>query len=139
MANSNPELHIENLKPFNKRTAEEIQRITSMGAKASHKVQKENKRFRKIIEIIGQLEFKNKEIKENLKNEVGDIPEEISMDTALILGQYAKAISGNSKNATFIRDTKGEKPTEKIEQINANLEIKDEKIIDNVMSKIKEI
>ncbi|PNX52202.1 MAG: hypothetical protein BV456_00035 [Thermoplasmata archaeon M8B2D] len=110
-----------------------------MGAKASHKVQKENKRFRKIIEIIGQLEFKNKEIKENLKNEVGDIPEEISMDTALILGQYAKAISGNSKNATFIRDTKGEKPTEKIEQINANLEIKDEKIIDNVMSKIKEI
>ena len=48
--------------------------------------------------------------------ELGVNPDEFTNDMAAVIGQYMQAQKGNTSAFLGIRDTKGEKPVDKIEQ-----------------------
>lgn len=89
------------LVPLNKRTPEEVKKITSMGGIASAKVRRERKTIRETL-----LYLLSK----------GDTQDNISL--AII----QKALDGSEKAFEVIRDTIGEKPTETIANINVDNE-----------------
>ena len=92
----------ENLVPQNERTKEEQREIARMGGKAS-----------------GASRRKRKTLKEELLLllENSDTQEKVS---AALIG---KALKGDVKAFTAIRDTIGEKPIEKIEQTNHTITV----------------
>ena len=98
----------ENLIPQSERTKEEQREIARKGGIASGKARREKKIFKEAIEKqLGQ-----------------------SIDS-MIKSMIEQAKSGNVQAITFLRDTIGEKPTDKVEaevnsDVNINIELTDD-------------
>lgn len=84
----------ENLIPFNKRTPDNVAEITSAGGKASAKARQERKKLREELQMI---------------LEDGDMQKRIC--TALV----GRALKGDPRAFSLIRDTIGEKPVDQTE------------------------
>ncbi|MFR6311356.1 hypothetical protein [Anaerofustis stercorihominis] len=107
----------ENLIPLNKRTKEEQREIAKQGGIKSGKIRREKKMLKDIINIIGTTPLPAKERNKIFPNILGsgiDI-DDITYDVGLIIGQYLSGINGDTKAATFIRDTGGQKPNDKVD------------------------
>lgn len=95
MANS------ENLKPpINKRSTSEQREIRKKGGIKSGEKRRERKKFKELLEIALQLQ----------NEETGE-----QNDFAIIAALIKKAVNGDTKAFELIRDTIGEKPTDKQE------------------------
>lgn len=98
----------ENLIPISERSSEEVREMGRKGGIASGKARKEKKLFKEAIEKkLGQ-----------------------SLDS-MIDAMINQAQTGNVQAITFLRDTIGEKPTDKVEaevnsDITINIELTDE-------------
>lgn len=92
---------------------EAVRRGRKGGLKAA-----ENNRRRKSMkeagEILLSLEVKDKQVIQELKNQ-GIEDEELSNVMAIMYRNIVAAMNGNVKAATFIRDTIGENPSNKVE------------------------
>lgn len=119
----------KNLKKFKKGDVshEEAVRRGSLGGKARAKKIKERKTMKEMLEILLDKEITNN------KGETATTLEAISVSL------IKKAMSGDVRAFEVLRDTIGQKPTDKVEQTSTNININDEKIINNVLDKIKEI
>lgn len=93
----------ENLVPLNMRTKEEQRAITSAGGKAS-----------------GEARRRRKTLKEELLLMLSDEDVQKSVTAALI----DKAADGDVRAFEVMRDTIGEKPVDKVEQVNIDMEYK---------------
>ena len=92
----------QNLKPLNKRTKSEQREIAKKGGKASAKKRQELKSLKdELLLLLSE----------------GDTQKKISL--ALI----KKALKGDIKAFEVIRDTTGQKPTDKVENLNKNIVI----------------
>lgn len=58
---------------------------------------------------------------------------------AMMTAMIKQGLNGNVKAVEFIRDTTGQKPTEKVEATNATIAVTDEKTIESVMNKLKDL
>lgn len=98
----------ENLIPFEERTEEELREMRRKGGINSGKARREKKLFREAIEKkLGQ-----------------------SLDS-MVDAMIDQAKNGNVQAITFLRDTIGEKPTDKIDadlsgDVTINIELSDE-------------
>ena len=98
----------ENLIPFEERTEEELREMRRKGGINSGKARREKKLFKEAIEKkLGQ-----------------------SLDS-MIQAMIDQANNGNVQAITFLRDTIGEKPTDKIDadlsgDVTINIELSDE-------------
>ena len=109
----------ENLKPFDSnQSREEAKKNGRKGGIKSGEVRRARKTLKE--ELLLLLESGNTQNKISL---------------ALI----QKALKGNIKAFEVIRDTIGEKQSDKIETQNTNIGIIDEKTIESVMNKLKEL
>lgn len=63
----------------------------------------DNPNARKLVEALGYADL------------------EVSMAEAIVMVQAHKALKGSTRSAEFIRDTAGEKPTDRVENINVNV------------------
>lgn len=95
----------KNLIPMNKRTKEEQRKIARMGAKKS----KESKKARKTLreELLAILSDGN------IQNKIS-----LALIQEAIIGNRAGSVA---KAFETIRDTIGEKPTDRIEQMSTNI------------------
>lgn len=91
----------QNLIPNSQRTPEELREMTRKGGIKSGEARRRKKTLRELIELYGS---QPSVAEPNLTN-----------DEKLILAQYRQAAKGDTKAATFIRDTKGEKPHDILE------------------------
>jgi hypothetical protein len=106
---------VDNLIPMGQRTKEEIREIGRKGGKATAETYRRRKTYREIFEAIGvQKTALDRAVKLRSLFPETDL-EEISNDMAVALSVLDKAIHGDVWAATFIRDTKGEKPKERFE------------------------
>lgn len=94
MAQGNPNGNPQNLRPFNKMDEETKKKIQSKGGKASGESKRARKTFKEELLLL-------------LEN--GDNQKKISVSL------MKKALSGDIKAFEVIRDTIGEKPTDKQE------------------------
>lgn len=100
----------ENLKPFNKENAAIM---GTKGGKASQEARRKNKKLKKCLTIILDLE-PNEEGKQVLQ-ELGIEDDEMTNQMYLAVSIFNKAIQGDVKAAEFIRDTTGQKPVSKLD------------------------
>lgn len=104
----------QNLKPF---TSEQSREKAVENGRKGGKASGESKRARKTLreELLALL---SQEIKDENGNPVNT---QVAMSTSLI----KEAIDGNTKAFELVRDTIGEKPVDKVESVNIDMEYKD--------------
>ena len=100
----------KNLISIGDRTTEEQRAITSKGGKASGKARRERKLMREALGEILSREYIEK-----------DTGEKVDGTTLLMAKAFKNALNGDMRAIEFVRDTLGEKPTERVE-INADIE-----------------
>lgn len=100
----------QNLIPNSKRTPQELREITRKGGIASGKARREKKELKQIVEALFERMY---------DTEGG---EKISGAEAITVKQMEKALKGDTKAFEVLRDTAGQKPVEKVEQINIDAE-----------------
>lgn len=90
--------NVENLKPIRELSKEEAKKRGSAGGKASVQARREKKWFREAIES---------QIGENIDKAIAAV--------------WSKAQRGDVQAIQFLRDTIGEKPTDKVENTNVDI------------------
>ena len=122
MANS------ENLRPFDSnQSREEAKKNGRKGGKKSGEVRRQKKTMREMLDYLLEKELTNKN------------GEKATTLEAMMTAMIKQGLNGNVKAVEFIRDTTGQKPTEKVEATNATITVTDEKTIESVMNKLKDL
>lgn len=128
----------KNLRPL-KLTHEEAVEYGRRGGKQSVKKKKQRKAFKESLEMLLQMKAPEVAIRQ-IKNQMPKIKDkDLNCQNAVLIGMVLAAIKGNVKAAEMIRDTIGEKPAEKVEATNTNINIEDEKVINEVLNKLKDL
>lgn len=118
----------ENLKPFDSnQSREEAKKNGRKGGKKSGEVRRQKKTMREMLDYLLEKELTSKN------------GEKATTLEAMMTAMIKQGLNGNVKAVEFIRDTLGEKPTEKVEATNANITVTDEKTIESVMNKLKDL
>lgn len=105
----------EDLIPFNQLTEEEQKELARKGGKASGKARRKKKALKEIAEMLGRTVAPDS-ILDDLRDKGLIGPDEkVTFDEAVMLAQYLKAARGNVQSALYLRDTSGQKPSDKIE------------------------
>ena len=115
----------ENLKPLDKTNKERTKEIATKGGKASGKSRAKRKTFKDAYLAIADKPFKPIGA---LAGEIQAQYKAITVQEAISIAMTVKASNGDVQAATYLRDTIGEKPTDKSE-IDVNAAVK---IIDNI-------
>ena len=100
----------ENLKPFNKENAAIMR---TKGGKASQEARRKNKKLKKCLTMI--LDLEPSEEGKQVLHELGIEDSEMTNQMYLAVSIFNKAIQGDVKAAEFIRDTTGQKPVSKLD------------------------
>ena len=104
----------ENLIPMSERTKEEAREIGRRGGIASGEARREKKLIKEQIQLLLSLPLKDAKTKKELK-ELGIDTDNIDNQMAMVISMWRKAIKGDVQAFNTLRDTIGEKPTDKIE------------------------
>lgn len=135
----------ENLKPIKKGelTSEEAKKRGSNGGKKSAKVRKQKKLFKEIfIELLSYDIEKfttNEELLEKLEEINPLFAHKIDVKTVISAQVLKKAINGDLAAISMLKAQIGEEPVQEINQTNQNINITDEKVINAVLKKVKDL
>lgn len=114
----------ENLKPFSQRSKSEAREMGAKGGVASGKARREKADLRKMCQMVLAMDIKGKD---------GTMK---SGAEAITLAQLQKALKGDAKAYEVLRDTAGQKPIEKVEQVNIDMEYENSlRYVDDLMRK----
>ena len=103
--------NIENLKPFtSEQSREKAAENGRKGGIASGEAKRNKKSIREAIEILLETDIKDK---------TSGMTK--SGAEAIAIAQFQKALKGDTKAFVALRDTAGQKPVEKVEQLNTNI------------------
>ena len=106
----------QNLIRNEDRTPEQRRENARKAGKASAAKKKRKKLLREIAETIGTAQAPD-EVKAKMRKLGLSDGVDITLDEAMMMAQYGKALSGNVQSANFIAEMKGEK-IQRIEQVN---------------------
>lgn len=135
----------QNLKPIKKGelTKEEAKKRGSNGGKKSAKVRKQKKLFKEIfIELLSYDIEKfttNEELLEKLAEINSLFAHKIDVKTVISAQVLKKAINGDLAAISMLKAQIGEEPVHEINQTNQNINITDEKVINSVLEKMKDL
>ena len=105
-----------NLRPINENiTPEQRKEIASKAGKASAEKKRQRKEMREMIQDIFEIGIKKGKVVEDIKSLDDARGKNLTVGQALVLAQVKKAMSGDTRALEFLRDTMGEKPTNKQE------------------------
>lgn len=102
----------ENLKPV--QSKEEARERGRKGGLKSGEVRRQKRTLKEQMETLLSLPVKDDNTR-NFIESLGIDPETIDNATAITLSIYQEALKGNTKAYELIRDTLGEKPTDKLQ------------------------
>ena len=101
----------DNLQPFTSDQSREEAKINgAKGGIASGKARREKADLRRMCQMVLEMDIKGKD---------GTMK---SGAEAITLAQLQKALKGDAKAYEVLRDTAGQKPVEKVEQVNIDME-----------------
>ena len=128
--NGGPRAVNPHLSDFRDLPAEKQKAIAAAAGKKSGEARRMKKTFRNIAKSILDLQAPE-EVATKVKKFFPGLPEnEIDNRAAMICAQLARALEGDSKAFEVIRDTAGEKPTDRIELKNVNEEPFEIKVVE---------
>ena len=91
----------ENLRPLNERTKEEQREIQTLGGIKSGEARRAKKTMKQMLDYL---------LEKDIKTNKGDM----STLEAIMVSMIAKASKGDVRATEFIRDTIGQKPSDKV-------------------------
>ncbi len=100
----------QNLIPNSERTPNELREQTSKAGKASGEARRAKRDIRRALEALLEKDYEDKS---------GNV---MSGTETIALKQMEKAMKGDTRAFEIIRDTVGQKPIEKVEQVNIDME-----------------
>lgn len=103
---------VKNLRPV--KTKEEARERGRNGGRAAAKTYRRRKLYKELIAEYGANGIANPMLLEELKK-IGVDVDGVTNDMALVIGQFVAGIKGNTNAATWLRDTSGQKPVDKVE------------------------
>ena len=104
----------KNLKPLNKRSKKKARELGAKGGKASGEARRRKRDLKLAMQALLEADIKD--------NKTG---EKMSGAEAIAMAQMKKALKGDAKAFELVRDTSGQKPVEKVEQVNIDGEYLD--------------
>lgn len=127
----------ENLKPC--RTTEEARERGRKGGINSGKRKKEKRKLKEIAEMLLDMKAPD-DIIGKFEQLYPDLDaKEMTNRLAIVQRLILNALAGDNKAFELLRDQIGEKPKEEIVNTNQNINITDEKIINAVLKKVKDL
>ena len=135
----------ENLKPIKKGelSSEEAKKRGSNGGKKSAKVRKQKKLFKEIFIELLSYDIEKFTTNEELLEKLAEInplfAHKIDVKTVISAQVLKKAINGDLAAISMLKAQIGEEPVQEINQTNQNINITDQKVIENVINKIKDL
>ena len=117
----------QNLKSNSERTPEERKALARKAGQKSGEARRKKKTMREVLDYLLEKEITNK------------AGEKASTQEAITVALIAQALKGNIRAWELIRDTIGEKPSDKIETTQTTINIQDKKVINKVMKNLKEL
>ena len=109
--------NVENLKPFtSKQSREEAVKNGKKGGIASGRAKREKKAMRETLEELLAMPIKDgtSDDIEKIKSIAGIKGKNITMQEAIMVAMLNKAAKGDVRAAEYVRDTIGQKPTDKM-------------------------
>lgn len=97
----------QNLIPTTKRSEKEARENSRKGGIASGEARRKKRDLKLAMQALLEADVKDKK--------TGEV---MSGAEAIAVAQYKKALRGDAKAFELIRDTSGQKPVEKVEQVN---------------------
>lgn len=85
------------------------------GGVNSGKVRRQKKLLKDLIHEFGTLDVQNPKLRRTME-EMGIDPDQMTNDMGTVVAQYMSALKGNTQAFLALRDTKEEKPVDKVEQ-----------------------
>ncbi len=105
----------QNLTPFTSdQSREEAVKNGAKGGVASGEARRRKKTLREQMEMLLSLPVKDEATRDFIES-LGISPDEVDNALAITLSMYQEALKGNTKAFELIRDTIGEKPTDKLQ------------------------
>lgn len=104
----------QNLIPTTQRSESEARENSRKGGIASGEARRKKRDLKLAMQALLEADVKDKRTGETM-----------SGAEAIALAQYRKALKGDAKAFELIRDTSGQKPVEKVEQVNIDGEYVD--------------
>lgn len=127
----------ENLKPC--RTTEEARERGRKGGINSGKRKKEKRKLKEIAEMLLDMKAPD-DIIARFEQLYPDLDaKEMTNRLAIVQRLILNALAGDNKAFELLRDQIGEKPKEEIINTNQNIDITDEKVINSVLKKVKDL
>ena len=127
----------ENLKPC--RTTEEARERGRKGGINSGKRKKEKRKLKEIAEMLLDMKAPD-DIIGKFEQLYPDLDaKEMTNRLAIVQRLILNALAGDNKAFELLRDQIGEKPKEEIINTNQNIDITDEKVINAVLKKVKDL
>jgi len=114
----------DNLLKAEELTSAELRDRAKKGGIASGKARREKKQFRETLEAIlfmPMREGRSASVDE-IKNFAAIKGKNISVQEAILLSQVQKAMKGDTRAAEYVRDTIGQKPSDKLD-LNADVDM----------------
>lgn len=107
--------NIENLRPFTSdQSREEATKNGAKGGIASGEARRRKKTLKEQMEMLLALPVQDEQTKAFIES-LGIESEEVNNALAITLSMYQEALKGNTKAFELIRDTIGEKPTDRLQ------------------------
>lgn len=103
----------QNLKPNSERSPKEVRENGAKGGIASGEARRKKRDLKLAIQVLLETDIKGKN---------GEIK---SGAEAIAIAQFQKALKGDTRAFEVLRDTAGQKPIEKVEQVNIDGEYLD--------------
>lgn len=102
---------------FNNLPREEYLAMAKKGREKGHETMRRKRQAKEILKTFMEMSIKEGQVVdiETIKSIMELNGQNISTYEAILLKQVQKALKGDLSSATFIRDTIGDKPTEKVE------------------------
>ena len=135
----------ENLKPIKKGelTKEEAKKRGSNGGKKSAKVRKQKKLFKEIFIELLSYDIEKFTTNEELLEKLAEInplfSSKIDVKTVIAAQVLKKAINGDLAAISMLKAQIGGEPVQEINQTKQNINITDEKVINAVLKKVKDL
>ena len=105
----------QNLTPFTSdQSREEAVKNGAKGGRASGESKRRKKTLREQMEMLLSLPVQDEQTRDFIES-LGIQPDEVNNALAITLSMYQEALKGNTKAFELIRDTIGEKPTDRLQ------------------------
>ena len=124
---------IDNLIKAEDLTSDELRNRAKKGGKASGKARRDKREQKQIILDVLSMPLKEGSI-EDITSLYGAEGANLSVNQAIVIEQIKKALKGDTKAAEYIRDTAGQKPSDKV-QLDTGVNI--DEAIKNIDSYLK--